>query len=91
MEVYEGRWGRSEGHIGSMRVRRKSGWLLHFAAALPVCLVLTTTRVLTLKRHLSSSPAVQVRTHKRQGLHVPQSRSIELARMGADFAATLEA
>jgi hypothetical protein len=38
--VDEGRWGRSEGQIGSMRVRCKSVWLLHLAAALPVRLVL---------------------------------------------------
>jgi hypothetical protein len=33
MEVNEGRWGRPEGYIGSMKVKRKSAWLLHFAAA----------------------------------------------------------
>ena len=37
MEVNEGRWGRSEGRIGSLKVRCKSSWLLHFAAALAVC------------------------------------------------------
>jgi hypothetical protein len=42
MEVNEGRWGRSEGQIGSMKVRYKSAWLLHFAAALPIRLVLAT-------------------------------------------------
>jgi len=36
MEVDEGRWGRSEGQIGSMPVTCKSAWLLHFAAALPI-------------------------------------------------------
>jgi hypothetical protein len=35
MEVDEGRWDRSEGHIGSVKVRCKSAWLLHFAAAPP--------------------------------------------------------
>ena len=29
MEVDEGRWGRSEGQVGSMRVGYKSAWLLH--------------------------------------------------------------
>jgi hypothetical protein len=33
MEVNEGRWGRSDGQIGSMKVKRKSAWLLHFTAA----------------------------------------------------------
>jgi hypothetical protein len=36
MEVDECRWGRSEGHIGSVKVKRKPAWLLHFAAALPI-------------------------------------------------------
>jgi hypothetical protein len=40
MEVSEGRWGRSEGHIRSMKVKRKSAWLLHFAAALPIRLAM---------------------------------------------------
>jgi hypothetical protein len=40
MEVNEGRWDRSEGHIGLMKVRCKSVRLLHFAAALPICLAL---------------------------------------------------
>jgi hypothetical protein len=35
-EVYGGRWRRSGGHIGSVKVRCKSAWLLHFAAALPI-------------------------------------------------------
>jgi hypothetical protein len=34
-EINEGRWGRSEGHIGSVKVECKSAWLLHIAAALP--------------------------------------------------------
>jgi hypothetical protein len=42
IEVDEGRWGRSEGQIGSMKVRCKSVWLLHFAAAPPIRLVLAT-------------------------------------------------
>jgi hypothetical protein len=29
MEVNEGCWGRSDGQIGSMKVRCKSTWLLH--------------------------------------------------------------
>ena len=42
IEVDEGRWGRSEGHIGSMKVERKSVWLLHLAAALTTHLGLAT-------------------------------------------------
>jgi hypothetical protein len=42
MEVDEGRWGRSEGQIGSVKVRRKSAWLLHFAAALPDPMAMAT-------------------------------------------------
>ncbi len=34
MEVDKGRWRKSEGQIGSMKVRCKSVWLLHLAAAL---------------------------------------------------------
>ena len=41
-KVNEGRWGRSEGHIGSMKVECKSAWLLHFAAALSIRLALAT-------------------------------------------------
>jgi hypothetical protein len=33
MEINEGHWGRSEGHIGSVTVRCMSIWLLHFNAA----------------------------------------------------------
>ncbi len=33
MEVNEGHWRRPVGCIGSMKVRCKSAWLLHFAAA----------------------------------------------------------
>jgi hypothetical protein len=33
MEVDEGRWGRSDGQIGSLKVICKSAWLLHFSAA----------------------------------------------------------
>jgi hypothetical protein len=42
MEVDEGRWGRSEGHIGSMKVECKSAWLLHSAVALPIRLAMAT-------------------------------------------------
>jgi hypothetical protein len=42
MEVDEGRWRRSEGHFRSMKVERKSAWLLHFTAALPIRLALAT-------------------------------------------------
>jgi hypothetical protein len=42
MKVDEGRWGRSEGQIGSVKVKRNSVRLLHFAAALPIHLVLAT-------------------------------------------------
>jgi len=36
MEVDEGRWGRSAGQVGSMKVRCKSAWLLHLGAALAI-------------------------------------------------------
>jgi hypothetical protein len=42
MEVNEGRWGRSDGQIGLVKVRWKSASLLHFAAALPIRLVMAT-------------------------------------------------
>jgi hypothetical protein len=36
IEADEGRWGRSTGHIRWVKVRCKSAWLLHFAAAPPI-------------------------------------------------------
>ena len=49
VEVNKGRWGRSDGRMGPVKVRCKSVWLLHFAAALPICLArqLDNSTVLT--------------------------------------------
>lgn len=55
MAVDKGRWSRSEQRIGSVKVRRKSAWLLHFVAALAIRLALqldkSTVLVVELRRH----------------------------------------
>jgi hypothetical protein len=41
-EVNEGRWGRSDSHIGPMKVGCNSAWLLDFAAAWPLRVAVAT-------------------------------------------------